>query len=155
MQIVDKLRQENVSRLDLSHYASCPAHCPVVDVLRLMRTQKLSAVFVVEGDELLGVFTERDVLTKIADAPDTWQRPVADFMTPSPQVIGSDRPISEALHLMNEGHYRNLPITDADGRVMGNLPQNEVIRFLTDQFPLAVYNLPPDPDRVATTKEGA
>ncbi len=155
MQIVDRLRQENVSRLDLSHFASCAADSAVADVLKLMRTERISAVFITEGADLLGVFTERDVLTKIADAPETWNRPVAEFMTPSPQVIGSDRPISEALHLMNEGHYRNLPITDSDGRVLGNLPQNEVIRFLTDQFPVAVYNLPPDPDRVATTKEGA
>ncbi len=155
MQIVDRLRQENVSRLDLSHFASCAADRAVADVLKLMRTEKISAVFIVENDKLLGVFTERDVLTKIADAPDTWRRPVAEFMTPSPQVIGSDRPISEALRLMNDGHYRNLPITDADGRVTGNLPHIEVIRFLADQFPREVYNLPPDPDRVATTKEGA
>jgi CBS domain-containing protein len=112
-------------------------------------------VLVVDGDELRGVFTERDVLTKIADNPQTWQQPVANFMTRKPQVLKPDQPISAALHLMEEGHYRNVPILDADGRVVGDLPQHEVIRFLTDQFPREVYNLPPDPDRVATTKEGA
>ena len=70
MQIVDRLRQENVSRLDLSHFASCAADSAVADVLKLMRTERISAVFITEGADLLGVFTERDVLTKIADAPE-------------------------------------------------------------------------------------
>jgi hypothetical protein len=48
-----------------------------------------------------------------------------------------------------------VPILDGEGNVVGNLPQCELIRFLTDQYPREVYNLPPDPDRIATTKEGA
>ena len=56
---------------------------------------------------------------------------------------------------MNAGHYRDVPIVDHYGGIEGNLPQHEIIRFLTDQFPEDIYNLPPDPDRIAQTKEGA
>ncbi|MGY8827537.1 MAG: CBS domain-containing protein [Candidatus Latescibacterota bacterium] len=155
MQIVEKLREMSVSRLDLSGFVSSSAQTSVADVLKSLRTSKVSAVLVVEGDVLLGVFTERDVLTKIAGNPNTWQQPVADFMTRDPQVMRPEGSINEALQLMEEGHYRNVPILDEQGHVVGNLQQHEVIRFLTDEFPLEVYNLPPDPDRVATTKEGA
>ncbi len=155
MQIVEKLREVSVSRLDLSGFVRSRADTTIAEVLKLLRTTKVSAVLVVDGDELLGIFTERDVLTKVADNPETWQRPVADFMTRNPQVMRPDLPVNEALLLMTEGHYRNVPIIDESGRVIGNLPQHEVIRFLTDQFPREVYNLPPDPDRIATTKEGA
>jgi CBS domain-containing protein len=155
MQIVEKLREVSVSRLDLSGFERCSAQTSVAEVLKLLRTAKVSAVLVVEGDVLIGVFTERDVLIKIAGNPDTWQQPVADFMTRDPQVMQPERSVNEALQLMEDGHYRNVPILDERGHVVGNLPQHEVIRFLTDQFPREVYNLPPDPNRVATTKEGA
>lgn len=155
MQIVEKLREVSVSRLDISGFVRSSADTSIAEVLKLLRTTKVSAVLVVDGDELLGIFTERDVLIKIAGNPETWQRPVADFMTRNPHVMPSDLSVNEALLLMTEGHYRNMPILDAEGRVVGNLQQHEVIRFLTDLMPREVYNLPPDPDRVATTKEGA
>ncbi len=155
MPIIEKLREVQISRLDLTDFARCVAETPVAEVLRMMRTEKVSAVLIVEGDRLVGIFTERDVLLQIADTPSTWPRPVGEFMSEKPQVMRPDRPISEALHLMNEGHYRHVPILDAEGSVVGSLPQHELIRFLTDQYPREVYNLPPDPDRIATTKEGA
>jgi CBS domain-containing protein len=155
MQIVEKLREVSVYRLDISGFVRSGPDASIAEVLKLLRTAKVSAVLVVDGDELLGIFTERDVLTKVADNPETWQRPVADFMTRDPHIVQPDLSVNEALLLMTEGHYRNVPILDAGGRLVGNLQQHEVIRFLTDQFPREVYNLPPDPDRVATTKEGA
>ena len=155
MQIVEKLREVSVSRLDISGFVRSGPDASIAEVLKLLRTAKVSAVLVVDGDELLGIFTERDVMTKVADNPETWQRPVADFMTRDPHIVQPDLSVNEALLLMTEGHYRNVPILDAGGRLVGNLQQHEVIRFLTDQFPREVYNLPPDPDRVATTKEGA
>jgi CBS domain-containing protein len=155
MNIVQMLQEETLDRLDLTGYAQTDPATTVGEVLKIMRELRVSAVLVAEEGRLVGIFTERDVLTKVADAPSTWDRPVVDFMTRDPQVLSAQQPISEALQLMNAGHYRNVPVLDAEGRIEGNLPQHEVIRFLTDQFPQDIYNLPPDPDRIAHTKEGA
>lgn len=155
MKVVQKLQEEVISHLDLDGYALCEPQESVLDVLKKMRHQHVSAVLVEEDGRLVGIFTERDVLTKVTDQPATWTRPVAELMTCDPHSLDAQQPISSALRLMNAGDYRNVPIVDKDGRIKGNLPQHEVIRFLTDQFPEDIYNLPPDPERIARTKEGA
>ncbi|MFH1570832.1 MAG: CBS domain-containing protein, partial [Gemmatimonadota bacterium] len=117
---------------------------------------RVSAVLVRRPDgSLAGIFTERDVLLRIVDEPATWGRPVDEFMTPDPQVLTPEAPVSRALELMNAGHYRNVPVVTADGRVVGNLSQHALIRCLTDRFPRQTYNLPPEALRVARTREGA
>ena len=155
MSIVKKLQEFAINRLDLEGYVRSDSGASVGHVLRKMRDRRVSAVLIEENDRLLGIFTERDALTKVADNPSTWEREIAHFMTRDPQSLSSQQPISEALKLMNAGHYRNVPIVDENGRIEGNLPQHEVIRFITDEFPQDIYNLPPEPDRIAHTKEGA
>jgi CBS-domain-containing membrane protein len=56
---------------------------------------------------------------------------------------------------MNAGHYRNMPVVDDSGKVVGNLTQFAIIKFLSDRFSQAVYNLPPEPDLVAKARDGA
>ena len=155
MSIVKKLQEEAIGRLDLSGYLSCEADAIVGEVLKKMRASRVSTVLVETAGQLTGIFTERDALLKAADNPETWGLPIAELMTRDPQTLTSQQPISKVLQLMNAGHYRNVPVVDESGRIEGNLPQHEVIRFLTDQFPHDIYNLPPDPDRIAQTKEGA
>ena len=155
MSVVKKLQEETIGRLDLAGYVSCEADAIVGEVLKRMRASRVSAVLVETAGQLTGIFTERDVLVKVADNPETWDLPIAELMTGNPQSLTSQQSISKALQLMNAGHYRNVPVVDESGRIEGNLPQHEVIRFLTDQFPQDIYNLPPDPERIAQTKEGA
>ena len=155
MGIEQDLRRQKVSRLELSGFVTVKVWTPVFEVLRLMREEHVNAVLV-EGDEgLAGIFTERDVLLKVADDPSMWKLPVGQVMTPSPQTVSPDTPIIEALRLMNAGHYRNLPVMDGAGKIVGNLSQYVVVHFLTDRFPLEIYNLPPDPELIPQTKEGA
>ena len=155
MNIVQLLREEVLSRLDLGGYISCDGGCVVGDVLKKMRESRVSAVLVEVEGRVAGIFTERDVLTKIADNASVWGHSVAEFMTRDPQSLCAQESIGKALRLMNNGHYRNVQIVDEDGRIEGNLPQHEIIHFLTDQFPKDIYNLPPDPERIPHTKEGA
>ena len=155
MAVVTKLHEEEIRRLDLSGFVSCSADALVAEVLKKMRETRVSAVLIESAGELAGIFTERDALIKVTDNPDTWYRPISDFMTANPQTLTAELPIGKALHLMNTGHYRNVPIVDDSGAIEGNLPQHEIIRFLTDEFPQDIYNLPPDPERIAQTKEGA
>ncbi len=155
MGIEKDLRRQKVSRLDLSGFVTVRIWTPVFEVLRLMREDHIRSVLV-EGDEgLAGIFTERDVLLKVADDPSMWKLPVGRVMTPSPQTVSPDTPIIESLRLMNAGHYRNLPVLDEAGKIVGNLSQYVIIHFLTDRFPQEIYNLPPDPDLIPQTKEGA
>jgi CBS domain-containing protein len=91
----------------------------VSEVARLMRDHNVGAVMVVDGAQLTGVFTERDALFRVlAVGRDPAATRVAEVMTKSPQTIHPDKPFVEALQLMLQGGFRNVPIVES-GRVLG------------------------------------
>lgn len=96
-----------------------PGTAFVPEAARLMRDRNLGAVMVVSGKELVGVFTERDALFRVlAAGRDPATTPVSAVMTKNPQTIHPDKPFVEALRMMLEGGFRNVPIVE-DGEVLG------------------------------------
>jgi len=80
----------------------------------MMREYRIGALMVVEGERLIGIFTERDALFRVlAGGLDPDRTSVGDVMTADPTTVSADRPILHALHLMHEGGFRHLPVTDA------------------------------------------
>jgi CBS domain-containing protein len=147
---------EKISRLDLTTYATARAGTSIAETLALMRERRVSAVLVEdEADRIVGIFTERDVLLKVAGEADAMDQSVDSVMTPKPQTLSPDDTVGHALQLMNEGHYRNVPVLDENQGVVGNLSQHALITFLTDRYPREIYNLPPEPDMIPQTREGA
>ena len=156
MSIERDLQEERIGHLDLSGYVRVNTGTAIGAVLNAMRRHRVGAVLVEnDGGELAGIFTERDVLNKVVDEPATWSQPVDTAMTSNPETLSDAEPVGHALRLMNAGHYRNVPILAEDGTVAGNLSLYAIIRFLTDRFPTEIYNLPPDPEIIARTREGA
>ncbi len=149
------LRAERVAHMDLSAYVIVETGTRVNDVLQRMREQRHNCALVAKRDRLVGIFTDRDVLRKVVDAPATWEEPVDRLMTPAPQTVRPDDQVGHALDLMNAGHYRNMPVVDDSGRIVGNLTQFAIIKFLSDRFPQAIYNLPPEPELAAKARDGA
>lgn len=98
----------------------------------LMAASHCGSVLVMEGERLLGIFTERDLLTRVAGAGKELDGTrLQDVMTRSPDTIGADEPVKEAIRRMDEFSYRYLPVIDED-RVIGvistrHLPFNEVL----------------------------
>lgn len=83
------------------------------EAARLMRKNHAGAVLVTKNGHLVGIFTERDALFRVlAEGHDANVIPLADVMTPSPQAVHPDKPITHALHMLYEGGYRHLPIVD-------------------------------------------
>ncbi|MEZ4656928.1 MAG: CBS domain-containing protein [Caldilineaceae bacterium] len=79
----------------------------------------------------MGIFTERDVLMKVAGLVDDLSSvSVADFMTPSPVTIGADQPIAQALHLMSVHGFRHLPLVDEEGHPTGIISSRDVVAYL-------------------------
>ena len=76
-------------------------------------------------------------------------------MTVEPETVLPDDPVEKALRMMNAGHYRHVPVLDEEGKIVGTVTHNVLIRFLTDRFPREIYNLPPDPELIPKTREGA
>jgi CBS domain-containing protein len=155
MSLERDLRAEQVAHLDLSVFTTAASGASVAAVLEQMRKERHGCALVTRAGQLIGIFTERDVLLKVADRPETWSGPIDAVMTPRPQTVGPTDSVAAALRLMNRGHYRNVPVVDADGTIVGNLTHEAILKFFSDRFQHEIYNLPPDPDQVPRAPEGA
>lgn len=149
------LRQEQVIHLNLTEFTAVEIGTSVKATIDKMRAESHNCAFVTEDGQLVGIFTDRDILRRVVDAPESWHRPIEDVMTPSPLSVKLTDPADAALNLMNQNHFRNVPVLDENGTVIGNLTHYAVIKYLADHFPESVYNLPPDPDSVASDRDGA
>ncbi len=94
---------------------------------------------------LVGIFTDRDILRKVVEHPETWDQPIATVMTPNPRTLDEKATAAEALALMNQLHVRNVPVVRSNGEVVGNFTPYAIVRFLADTFPVTIYNRPPTP----------
>ncbi|RAU22062.1 inosine-5-monophosphate dehydrogenase [Paramagnetospirillum kuznetsovii] len=85
----------------------------VIAAAREMKKRKVGAVMVVEDARLTGIFTERDGLFRVLAEglnPDTTA--LSAVMTANPTTITPDRKLSHALHIMNDGGFRHMPVTE-------------------------------------------
>jgi CBS domain-containing protein len=120
----------------------------VREAIRMMREHRVGCLLVVEGDRLVGIITERDLLLKLADGE--LERPVRDLMTRDPEVLTPDAPIVYALNKMSVGGFRHVPLVDAAGRPVGIVSVKDIIDYIVDFFPNDVLTVPPDPSRGET-----
>jgi len=130
---------------------------PVRDALAVMRQKQLSCVLVVERGQLVGVFTERDVVTKVAATPlDVDHVPLRDVMQPDPECLQLDDELIYAFHQMLRGAYRHVPVVDEQRRPTALVSLQAIIDALVAAFPHELLNLPPSPAHaIAPAPEGA
>ena len=110
----------------------------VLDTVHVMLEHRVGAALVLEDGRAIGMFTERDVMTKVVAAGrDPAKTRLTDVMTFPVLTIDAGSSISEALAMMVDRHIRHLPVVDADGRVLGTLSMRYLMRdridFLQDE----------------------
>lgn len=127
----------------------------LAEALRAMRAGEGDAVLVRDGDRLAGILTERDVLTRILGRGIDESRPVDEFMTADPDVLSADATLLDAMQAMERGHYRNVPLVDEGGNLVGLLRQQDVLEYVAEAFPQEILNLPPRPHQLMEEPEGA
>jgi CBS domain-containing protein len=129
----------------------------VREAVEAMNQHRTGCVLVTEDDRLVGVFTERDVLTKlVCQEVDVDAIRVASVMTADPECLTLDDGIAYALNMMSVGGFRHIPLIDADRHPTGVVAMRDVVDYMVDLFPEAVLNLPPSPAHgIAREREGA
>lgn len=123
-------------------------------ILQAMRDRRASCALLTREDRLAGIFTERDVVTRVAGTPDVFDKPVAEVMTPDPEHVRRGDRLFTAVRLMRRRGYRHVPVVDDGGRVLGCVRHEDVVDYLAEVYPAEVLNLPPDPGQVILTREG-
>jgi CBS domain-containing protein len=128
----------------------------VREAIECMKDNRVGYVLIRREGRLAGIFTERDVLTKIVlQGHDIDEVRVESVMTPDPETLSPDDRISYALNKMSVGGFRHIPLVDRDGRPLGAVSMRNVVDFMVDLFAPAVLTLPPQPGVMPTAREGA
>jgi CBS domain-containing protein len=97
------------------------------EAARIMRDADIGSVPVVEGDHLIGVLTDRDIVVRaVADAIDPATTRVGDVASAAPVTVTPDEDLDEALDMMSRHRVRRLPVVENGGRVVGVLSQADM-----------------------------
>ncbi|HEV3238501.1 MAG TPA: CBS domain-containing protein [Gemmataceae bacterium] len=102
------------------------------DAIKAMLKHDIGALLVVDtGGKLLGIFSERDLLGKVAAHNlDLSATPVHAYMTPKPEVISPSDSLAFALHKMDVGGYRHLPVIEED-KPVAVVSVRDMLRHIT------------------------
>jgi len=126
----------------------------VKDVIRRMREGQTGCALIDDDGKLRGIFTERDVLNRVVGVAGILERPVSEVMTPDPETVHENDSIRMAVLAMHEGGFRNVPIVDYRGSVVGCVRHKDIVHYLAQHFAQHVLNLPPDPENLPQTRDG-
>ncbi len=92
---------------------TAPSDTSVRAAAKLMAKKKVSAIMVVEGNRLVGIFTERDAVFRvIAKDRDAETTRLGDVMTAAPKTVAPDESFGYALILMQENGFRHVPVVE-------------------------------------------
>jgi len=111
--------------------AAVSLEASVADAIRTMLDHHVGAVAVIDSEQrVAGIFTERDVLSKLAlSGRDPEKTLVRDLMTTPVELATSETGSSEAFVTMIERHFRHLPIVDNSGKLLGMLSIRNLLEW--------------------------
>ena len=100
----------------------------VADAVRMMATHNVGIVAVLDGDKLVGVFSERDVVRRVVDRGlDPARTPVGDVMTTEIVVADVDDDYQSAMRKMDQANIRHLPVV-SEGRLLSMISIRDLMR---------------------------
>jgi CBS domain-containing protein len=106
----------------------------VSEAARLMADKQVGALLVVEGEQLVGIFTERDALFRvIAPGRDPNSTPLADVMTPNPKTVAPEKSFGHAMLVMHENGFRHMPVIE-DGKPIGIVSARDALDPDMEEF---------------------
>ena len=124
------------------------------ETFALLKQHHMGSVLICRDEVLIGIFTERDALHLMARGVD-FDMPVTTVMASQPDTIKADTTIADAIQKILTGGHRRLPVVDDTGRPTRMLKVTDIVRYLVEYVPEAVYNLPPQPNAKTDQREGA
>jgi CBS domain-containing protein len=100
------------------------------EAVAAMNQRRIGSILVMDGERLVGIFTERDVLTRVVPQQlDPRRTPVGEVMTRNPMTIPPTRTVQEAMMIMTDSRKRHLPVVQG-GKVVGLVSIGDVTRWM-------------------------
>ena len=153
---MDRLRNacdQRVSVLPTDDYVAVSPYTPLSQAIEVMKKDEGGCVIVSDDGRVAGIFTERDLLTKVLGQNVNLDAPISEWMQPAVETLSSEATIGDAVRLMNEKSFRNIPLVKR-GELVGSISVFDIITYLAECYPKATMNLPPLSAQVMDTVEG-
>lgn len=153
---MDRLRNacdQRVSVLPTDDYVVVSPFTPLSQAIEVMKKDEGGCVIVSDDGRVAGIFTERDLLTKVLGGNVNLDSPISEWMQPVVETLSSEATIGDAVRLMNEKSFRNIPLVK-QGELVGSISVFDIITYLAECYPKATMNLPPLPAQVMDTVDG-
>ena len=149
-----RARADSVTLLETADFFCVRPDAPLVEAIEQMKRDEGGCVIVCdEGGSVAGIFTERDLLNKVVGQPVDLNSPVGDWMSRAVETLSTDATIGDAVTLMNDKSYRNIPLVK-DNQLIGSISVFDVITYLAESYPKETMNLPPVAGQIMDTPEG-
>lgn len=109
---------------------SVSGNTSVLDALKIMTEKNISALLIMDNDDLQGIFTERDYARKIIlQGKSSKDTPIKEAMTANLITVKPEDTIELCMQLMTEQHIRHLPVS-TNNKVIGMISIGDVVKFI-------------------------
>ena len=110
----------------------------VLDVIQRMTAARVGAVTILDGERLVGVFSERDLMTRVVvEGRDAAATRVDQVMTREVVTCGEHTPVDEIMELMTKGRFRHLPVIE-DNSLVGIVSIGDIVKHHIAEVELEV-----------------
>ena len=148
-----RVRDDKVNLMHTDDYVRIEPSTPLHQAIEVMKQDEGGCAIVCDGDQVVGIFTERDLLTKIIGEEIDLNAPVSSWMSTTVSTLTPDDTIGNAVDLMHFKSFRNIPLVK-DGKLVGSISVFDVISYLAESYPKVTMNLPPSPNQVMDSTDG-
>lgn len=115
-----------------STVVSVPVSATVAEAVRAMNDHRIGSVVVMSDREIAGIFTERDVLTRVvSEGREPRRTPVREVMTTEVLTIEPDAPIEVVMETITRRRCRHLPVVQG-GEILGLISIGDILRWLVE-----------------------
>jgi len=129
------LMEDDISALETTPIATVPPSATIAEAMRVMESLGCACVLVTANERLYGLFSERDVLNKVADRYEQIKdRPVAEVMTLDVLCAHETDSPAAVLNLMAVQGFRHVPILNVDEKLVGILGPRRVTHYIQEKF---------------------
>jgi CBS domain-containing protein len=113
----------------------------ILDGLKLMAEKQIGSLVVVEGGQVVGIFTERDFARRVGpDRRKPEETRIEEVMTRELITVDPDQTVNDCMMLMTENHIRHLPVMD-EGRLVGIISVGDVVKDIIEELEFHVEQL--------------
>ena len=115
--------------------------CIIVAAARKMRDNKVGALMVMKNDTLSGIFTERDLMSRVvAEGLNPEKVQVSEAMTSSIATVPLETPIREAANIMSQNRIRHLPVLE-EGQLYGVISVGDILAWKLREQEFTLHQL--------------